>query len=328
MQINSPKVITVLGPTASGKTALAVKIARKFNGEVISVDSRQIYKGMDIGTGKDIDEYISKTPSSPHSSSLAKRSLKIPYHLINITTPDKTFSVAEFQSLAYQAINKILKKNKLPILVGGSGLYLEAILNNYQIPPILPSPLIRQQLAKQTLTDLQKKLKQLNPEVYKKIDKKNKRRLIRAIEISKNSPTPNSLYSPNCRNYQFFLLGININKQQLHQKINQRVDKMIKQGLIVETKKLLKKYGAASTPLQTIGYKEIIDHLKNKTPLDETIDLIKLHTRQFAKRQMTWFRGIEKRNSGNKIKWVSDYSEAIKLIHITLKDAENLHRKH
>lgn len=247
----------ILGPTASGKTALAIKLARHFNGEIISVDSRQIYRELNIGTGKDLNKYGD-----------------IPYHLIDIISPDQTFSVAEFQSLTEKTIKKIRNQNKFAILVAGTGLYLEAILNNYTYSKNFSQPNDSFRACKKTV-----------------------------IDSSHKSPSHN-----------FLLLGIKTEKTELHQKINARVDEMIKQGLVEETKNLIKKYGTTMTPLTTIGYNEIIDYLNKKTSLEEAVSLIKLHTRQFAKRQLTWFRGMEKRNPKNKIYWVETSVEAKQLI--------------
>ena len=290
-------LIIILGSTASGKTKLAVKLASLFDAQIISADSRQIYAHMDIGTGKDLDEYKN-----------------IPYHLINITQPDKQFTLGQYQKLCFKTINKIHKQNKLPILVGGSGLYISSIVDNYQIPEIKPNKKIRLKLAKLSLKEKTILLKKLDPASLNFVDLNNPRRLNRALEVclagQKFSQTRTKTKPP----YNILILGIKKNPTSLKKIINQRVDKMISQGLVEETKALIKKYGSA-TPLQTIGYAEIIDYLNKKTTLDQAVELIKLHTRQFAKRQPNWF----KRHKN--IKWVANATQAKKLMTQFIKES-------
>jgi len=298
------KIIIILGPTASGKTKLAVKLAARFNGEIISADSRQIYKGMDIGTGKDKQDYII------HGSELKK----IPVHLIDILKPDQKFSLAQYQKLCFKKINQIIKRGCVPVVAGGTGLYIEAILNNYNIPKIKPDYKLRAQLEKMNTEKLAKKLNQLDKNIFKKTDKKNKRRLIRGIEVALNKKNKRDKITSAKNKYNFIIIGIKKPINRLEKLINKRVDKMIAQGLAAETKKLIEAYGADSMPLQTIGYKEIILYLDKKNSLKQAVADIKLHTRQFAKRQMTWFNGMKNRNSKNKINWIMSYGQAEKII--------------
>jgi len=285
-----PKLIVILGPTASGKTKLAIKLANKFNGVIISADSRQIYKDMNIGTGKDISAYK-----------------QTPFALINIITPDKQLTLAQYKNLAIKKINTVIQQNKIPFLVGGTGLYLSAILENYQLPTIAPNKKIRARLEKMSTAEKIKQLKILNPNLAKNIDLKNPRRLNRALEISLNHKKINQ-QQQNKPLYQTLILGLNIDKNQLIEKINQRVALMLQQGLINETKKIIKHYGKKSQPLATIGYAEIIDYLDKKTTLTQAVNLIKIHTRQYAKRQKTWFKRIKNVN------WITSSNQAIKLI--------------
>lgn len=285
------KLIIILGPTATGKTQLAVNLAGHFNGEIISADSRQIYKGMDIGTAKDLKEYK-----------------KIPYHLIDIKQPNQQFTLAQFQKMAFKKIKEIQKKDKLPLLVGGSGLYISSIVDNYRIPSIKPNQALRKKLDSLSQSEKIKMLIRLDPDSLAVVDIKNSRRLNRALEICLSGHQFSRSRTKNKSPFAILQLGLTLPKQTLDKKINQRVDQMIQAGLIPETEKLIKKYGASSAPLQTIGYAEIIDYLNKKTTLEEAVQLIKTHTRQFAKRQTTWFK------RDKNIHWLANSSPAHKLI--------------
>jgi len=286
-----PKLIVILGPTATGKTQLAVRLAQQFNGEIISADSRQIYKNMDIGTGKDLNAYKN-----------------IPYHLIDITTPDKQFTLADYQSSAIKKINAVIKKNKLPFLVGGTGLYISAIINNFNIPAIAPKPSLRQKITQMSQQEKIACLKKTDPLALEIIDINNPRRLNRAVEICLNGKKFSQLRQTGKPLFNVLQLGVKLPTEQLKRKINQRVDNMLKHGLIKETQKIIKQYGQNSQPLNTIGYVEIISYLNKKTTLEQTVALIKTHTRQYAKRQMTWFKRDQR------IRWVNGYQPAEKLI--------------
>ncbi|HRY63242.1 MAG TPA: tRNA (adenosine(37)-N6)-dimethylallyltransferase MiaA [Patescibacteria group bacterium] len=299
--MSNPKIIVILGPTASGKTKLAVTLAQKFKGEIISADSRQIYRGLDIGTGKDLNEYERLLP-------LTKGERKRGYHLINIKNPNQKFNVANFKKLALQKIKEITARGHLPFLVGGTGLYLSALIDNYQIPKVKPDTQIRKKLAAMTLTQKLTLLQKLDPASFKTVDLKNPRRLDRALEVclsgqkfSASRGVKEPLVNP-------LIIGLQIPREKLNKKINARVEQMIKKGLVAETKKLIKQYGINSAPLQTIGYVEIIGYLNNKYTPAETFELIKTHTRQYAKRQMTWFQ------RDKRIHWITKKNEAKKLI--------------
>jgi tRNA dimethylallyltransferase len=285
------KLITILGPTASGKTNLAIKLAHKFNGAIISADSRQIYQEMNIGTGKDLSDYK-----------------LIPYYLIDIIPPNQQLTLAGYQQLAIKYINQTLKKNKQPFLVGGTGLYLSSILENYQIPNIIPNKKIRYQLAKQSLNTKIERLKKLDPQSLDLIDFKNPRRVDRALEICLQGYQFSATHKKNKPLYNNLIIDLQIKPEQLIKKINQRVDLMLKQGLVEETQKIIKKYGQKSQPLLTIGYAEIVDYLNKKTTIEEAVKLIKLHTRQYAKRQMTWFKRMKN------VKWIDNQTQATELI--------------
>ena len=288
-------LIVILGPTASGKTSLAVKLCEKFNGEIVSADSRQIYKEMNIGTNKEHD-------------------LLIKQHMIDIAEPYEIISMAKYKTKALKCIKQIQAKNKLPFLVGGTGLYISAIVNNLQIPKAKPNPVLRKRLNEKSLEDLQKIIKTLDPETAEVIEIKNKRRLIRALEVKLS--TGKSFQAQQKKGKAFFntlQIGIKIEKQKLYKRIDKRVNNMIDQGLAHEVELLLKKYSPNLPSMSGIGYKEIREYLNRKITLAQAINLIKTHTRQYARRQIQWF----KRDKG--IKWIKNYNQAEKLVKNFLK---------
>ncbi|MFH0987562.1 MAG: tRNA (adenosine(37)-N6)-dimethylallyltransferase MiaA [Patescibacteria group bacterium] len=288
MKNNLPKLIVVLGPTASGKTELAIKLASKIKGEIVSADSRQIYRKMNIGTAK----------------ATKKEQEIIPHHLIDIRNPDRGFNVAVYKKLALKAIKKIHKKGKIPFLVGGTGLYIKSIVENMNFPRIRADKKLRESLESKTEEELFKIYKKLDAEGVKFIDKKNKRRLIRAIEVSKITKKP--FWQQRKRGkplFEFMIIGIKLPKEKLRKRIEKRVEKMFKLGLEKEVRTLVKKYSWLPI-LQTIGYIEWRDYFENKIKGNEIKEKIKLHTFQFAKRQLTWFE------RDNSIKWIKNQIEA------------------
>ena len=289
------KLIVILGPTASGKTELAVKIAKKFNGEIISADSRQIYCEMNIGTAKPTQKEMGG----------------IPHHLIDIISPNKIFNVVNYRKLAIKIIKDIQKRDKVPILCGGTGFYIQAIVDGLIIPEIKPDWKLRKKLEEESEEELFKKLKKLDLERAKTIESKNKRRLIRAIEIITitKKPVPRTDKKP--LPYPVLILGIKLSEKELEKKVSKRVKKMIKQGLEKEAEDLVKKYGWVPA-LQTIGYQEWKEYFRGKINKNKVKDLIILHTKQFVKRQMTWFK------KDKRIIWVDNYREAKKIINSNL----------
>jgi len=249
-----PKIIVIVGPTASGKSKLAIELAKKLNGEIISADSRQVYKGLDIGSGK-----ISK-----------KEMRGVPHYLLDVASPKIIFTASQYQKLAKRALRKILAKNKIPIICGGTGFYIDSLLYGYRLPPVPPQPKLRKQLEKKSAEELFSRLKKLDPRRARNIDRHNKRRLIRALEIilttGKIVPDKNYLI-PRSRdkivNYDILKIGLNPGPEKLKAKIEKRVDLMVKNGLIQETKNLIKKYPAELSVFDAIGYREIINYLKD-----------------------------------------------------------------
>lgn len=297
-----PKVLVILGTTSAGKTNLGVRLAAQFNGEIISADSRQVYKGMDIGTGKDLSEYT-----------IGKR--KIKYHLIDIVSPKQKFDLAKYQKLAWAAIADVLQRDKLPIIVGGTGLYVQALVDNYKLSSVKPDPKKRARLEKLSVSELFEKLKIIKPEFAARLnnsDKNNKRRLVRYLEIIENnsSEKSESEKSP----YDFLLIGRDWPDQILKTRIIERLlFRLETEDLISEVKKLHQS-GVSYERLISFGleYKFVSQYLADKLDYDVMVEKLGTAIYRFAKRQKTWLRRWEKQ--GKKINWVEDYSAAEKLI--------------
>jgi len=308
------KVIIILGPTSSGKTGLGVELARQLGGEIVSADSRQVYRGMDIGTGKDLDEYNIKK---------GKKTINIPYHLIDVVSPQTEFNLVKFQQLSFRAIDDILKRKKIPIIVGGTGLYLEALVDNYNLTGAKPNKSFRQQMEKKTLAEVFALLKKINPKFIARLnpsEQKNKRRLIRYLEIQKYASTDRKNPVKNKSRYEFLLLGLTSGaRDDLNKKIYKRlVDRLEREGMVQEVERLHKE-GVSWRRLKSFGleYKFISLYLEKKMDYETMVERLYIAIRQFAKRQMTWFRRWER--NGAKIYWLKDKEEAEKLIREFLK---------
>lgn len=265
------KVIAVVGPTASGKTAFAVDLAEKIGGEIISADSRLVYKGFDIGTAKPtLDE---------------RRG--IPHYMIDIAEPEVDYSAGLYVHEAKRIIEDIQSRGKVPIIAGGTGLYINILLMNYDLPKVEPDYELREALKLEE--DLPAILAELDPETAQLIDKNDRKKLIRAIEIVKTTGKPIQRRKNNPE-YEIEWIGLNFPRDVLYDRINRRVDLMFEAGLIDETKNLLQKHGRIPNLLYTIGYQEVIQYLDGLLTLDEAVDKLKQNTRRYAKRQLTWFR--------------------------------------
>lgn len=286
------KLIVILGPTATGKSDLAVKLAKKFNGEIISADSRQVYREMNIGTAKITKEEM----------------LGIPHYMINIVNPNQKFTLAQFQKKAIKIIKDIQKRNRIPFLVGGTGLYIQSIVDNLKIPKTRPDKKLRNKLEKLDKKKLIQELKKLDPGSLKILDLDNRRRLIRALEICLITKKLFSEQRKKCKPiFEILQIGIKLDSDKLKEEIKARVEKMIKKGLIEENKRLFEKYNSKLPAMSGIGYQEIILHLKNEINLKEAKKLIEIHTCQYAKRQITWFK------RDKRINWINNYFQAEKL---------------
>jgi tRNA dimethylallyltransferase len=294
--ISKSKIIIIVGPTASGKTGLSLELAKKFNGEIISADSRQVYKEMNIGTAK-VAGKKSKVKSLDCGCDFSAEG--IPHHLIDIINPDQDFSVADFKERAEICIQEIIKRQKVPFIVGGTGLYVWSLMDDLDIPRVLPNEKLRQELEQKPLEELITILEKMNPEVLKKIDIKNPRRLIRSIEIAlseKSESALNTVSTKKKERYDFLQLGIKISQAELYHRIDERIEEQVKQGLIEEVKKLSKKYSFDLPSMSGIGYRQIGYYLRGEMSLDEAIHRLKLDTHHYAKRQMTWFKRDQRIN--------------------------------
>lgn len=269
------KVIAVVGATASGKSAYAIKLAKQLGGEIISADSRLVYKNMDIGTAK---------PSIEEREG-------VPHYMIDVVEPNFDYSAGLYAKEAKICIDKILLKGKIPIIAGGTGLYFRLLLENYNIPSVSPNKELRKVLNNMSFLELYDMLSKLDNDAAKLVEANDKKKIIRYIEIVKTTGLPLSKSRGIKENeYDIEWIGLNFPREVLYDRINKRVDKMIENGLIDETKFLIKKYGHIPNIVDTIGYREIIEVLDEKASLDEAVVKLKQNTRNYAKRQLTWFR--------------------------------------
>jgi tRNA dimethylallyltransferase len=290
--MSSPEPIFIVGPTACGKSAVALTLAEQTGGEIISVDSMQVYRGLDIGTAK---------PTAVERA-------RMPHHLIDVAEINEPFDAAKFVTLARQAAEGIRSRGRRPIFCGGTGLYLKAYLEGIgEAPP--GDPALRKELEALPLNELLKELAARDPETYARIDRQNPRRVVRAVEVirltgkpfstqraewqqssggrDRETPFERSLStSPATK-----IFGLLRTNEDLHVRINRRVDEMFARGLVEETRELLPRgLEQNQVAMQALGYRQVVEHLRGERPLDQTIELVKIKTRQFAKRQMTWFR--------------------------------------
>lgn len=290
-----PKVIVIGGPTASGKTALSIELAKRLNGEIISADSMQIYKDMDIGTAKPTAEEMQG----------------IKHYLIDCISPQKRYSVAEFKKDAINAIEEIIKNGKFPIVVGGTGLYIDSLVYGIDYSEITVDLEYRKHLEElvqerglEYVYDLAKKI---DPEAISKISENDKKRIFRVLEIfnatGKNKTEIEIESRKNGIKYDYRTFALNMDRAMLYDRINKRVDLMIEAGLIEEVRKLLEKYPSMPTAMQGLGYKEVVDFFEGKYSKEDMIEKIKQESRRYAKRQLTWFR------KNKEIKWIDASKE-------------------
>ena len=277
-----PNIYVIGGPTASGKSKLAVELAKRINGEIISADSMQIYKDMNIGTAK-----------------LTKEEMQgIKHHLLDFVSPEERYSVANFKTDAKIKIEEILKKGKTPIIVGGTGLYIDSMIYGIEFQDEKIDKEYREELnelaEKEGLERLYEEARKIDPEAMKKISINDKKRIIRVLEIyHKTGKTKTEVEKESRKNeikYNYKMFAITMNREKLYERIEKRVDQMIEQGLIEEVQSILNKYHKFPTAMKGLGYKEVVEYLENKLTKEEMIEKIKKKTRHYAKRQLTWFR--------------------------------------
>ncbi|MFC0471969.1 tRNA (adenosine(37)-N6)-dimethylallyltransferase MiaA [Halalkalibacter kiskunsagensis] len=275
------QLIVIVGPTAVGKTALGVNLAKKYQSEVISGDSMQVYKGMDIGTAKVTEQ----------------EQEGVPHHLIDIKHPEEPFSVAEFQECCIPLITKLNKRGHVPLLVGGTGLYVNAIIKQYQFESMPTDKQYRKELellaSKLGNNELHTMLQKVDPIAAESIHPNNIRRVIRALEVIRVTGIPFSKQQTEEQTespYTIAMVGLTMERSKLYERINKRVDIMIKQGLVEEAKALYERGIRNCQSVQAIGYKELYDHFEGLYSLEEAIETLKQNSRRYAKRQLTWFR--------------------------------------
>jgi len=304
--MQKPLVIVIGGPTASGKTSLSIALAKKINGEIISADSMQIYKDMDIGTAK---------PSKEEQSG-------IKHYLLDFVSPDERYSVADFKRDAEKAIEEIIAKGKTPIVVGGTGLYIDTLIYGIDYPEITYDVEYRRKIyniadTENGLESLYEEAMKIDPEAMKKISKSDKKRITRVLEMYHSTgKTKTELEIESRKNevkYDYKVFAITMDREKLYERINLRVDLMIKNGLVEEVERLLEKYDTFPTAMQGLGYKETVEYLEGKISKEEMIEKIKQESRRYAKRQLTWFR------KNKDITWINGLDDTQNNIKIILE---------
>ena len=279
--VTGQKVLAIVGPTAVGKSALAIRLARELGGEIVSADSRQVYRYMDIGTAKPTAEQ--------------RRAVR--HHIIDVVDPDEEYSLSLFLSQAQAALEDIWSRSKLPIVVGGTGQYIWGLLEGWQVPQVPPIPALRRTLEARVLTEgatiLHDELAMLDPAAAGRIDPQNTRRVIRALEVHHSSPNrPSPHPSRGALAFDPLILGLTVERGDLYERINERVDAMMEAGWAMEVEGLMGRgYSLLALPsLSSLGYRELWQHLRGELSLDEAVDMTKRGTRRFAKQQYAWFR--------------------------------------
>lgn len=301
-----PKVIVLCGPTASGKTSLSIELAKRINGEIISCDSMQIYKDMDIGTAKPTEQ--------------EKQGIK--HYLLDFLSPEVRYSVADYKKDAEKAIEEILKKRKVPIIVGGTGLYINSLIYNIEYKDSKIDIDYRNKLEKMVvekgLENLYEMAQKIDPEAMKNISHNDKKRIMRVLEIyNETGKTKTELEIESRKNepkYNYIVFALDMDRDKLYERINKRVDIMLKNGLIHEVEKLINTYKIMPTAMQGLGYKEVVEYLKGNCTEEEMVEKIKMETRRYAKRQLTWFR------KNKQTIWLDAEDTIQKNINIILKD--------
>lgn len=300
------KVIVICGPTASGKTSLSIELAKRINGEIVSCDSMQIYQEMNIGTAKPTVEEMQG----------------IKHYVLDFISPEERYSVADYKRDAKKAIKEIINKGKTPIVVGGTGLYIDSLIYEIEYPNIKFDEDYRQQLEKRVkeegLEKLYEEAEKIDPSAIQKISQNDEKRILRILEIyhatgkTKTQQEIESRKKP--AEYDYRVYGLKWDREILYERINKRVDKMIEKGLIEEVKEILKKHKEFPTAMQGLGYKEVVEYLNGNDTKEEMIEKIKMETRRYSKRQMTWFR------KNKQTIWLDGQAEVESNIDVILKN--------
>jgi tRNA dimethylallyltransferase len=282
--LEKENLVVIVGPTAVGKTALSLDLARRYGGEIISGDSMQVYRGMDIGTAK----------ATPEERAL------VPHHLLDIIDPDEDYSVALFQSMAKQLISDINRRNRLPMIVGGTGLYIEAVTHQFHFAEADQDQELRERLQKiaefEGVESLHRRLAEVDPITAERLHPNDVKRVIRALEIYHLTGRTMAEFQHRAgvSPYRLLMIGLTMDRDKLYERINRRVDRMMEAGLVEEVRKLLDDgFSPRSTAMQGLGYKELVPYLYGEISLEEAVEQIKKRTRNFAKRQLSWFRRMK-----------------------------------
>jgi len=305
-----PKVVCIVGPTSSGKTALGLTLAELFHGEIINADARQGYKHFTIGTGKPRNGI-----SGVYRHKRVYMVEGVPHHLMDFLAPTKLMTVADWRKRAITVLKEIVKRKHVPIIVGGTGLYTQALVDSYQLPAVPPQVGFRLAMESKTLPQLVEQLTRLDSTAAKTVDLKNRRRVLRALEVVVYTGKPFADQKQKAKPVvEPFFIGISRPREELYRLINEAVDRRIEQGWVEEVRSLIKKGIPFDAPAMTsIGYREIAQYVQGKMTLEETISRVKQATRQYAKRQMTWFKRDQR------IHWISDKEDAVKMVREFLK---------
>lgn len=303
-------LIAVCGPNASGKTRLGVELALLHDGEILSVDSRQVYRGMDIGTGKDLEDY--DTPSG-----------KVPYHLIDIVEPDQTYTLWQYQADFYRAFREIGERGKMPVAVGGTGLYLEAVLKHYEIPDIPENPELRRELMQLSKEELETRLRERDSELHGRTDTTNKKRIVRALEVAlygREHPVHWGHDDP--PEIRPLVIGVRWERQVLRRRIEVRLDARLEQGMVAEVRQLMDR-GIEEQRLDQLGmeYRHVARFLSGKVGEGQMREDLLRDIGRLAKRQETYFRGMERR--GTPVHWVDggDAAAAVEIVEVALESS-------
>ncbi|MFZ2803695.1 MAG: tRNA (adenosine(37)-N6)-dimethylallyltransferase MiaA [Patescibacteria group bacterium] len=304
-----PRIVCVVGPTSSGKTSLGIRLAKRHDGEVVNADSRQVYKDISIGTGK---------PDGVRGTYQGHRAFLVegvPHYLMDFLDPADPFTVVEWRDKAVKAIDGIVKRKHLPLVVGGTGLYVSALVDNFMFPRVEPKLAMREAFQEKSLAELVALLVNLDPEAKQTVDLKNPRRVIRALEVVTFTGKPFSAQKIAGKPlYDFFEVGIRWSREELYERIGREIDEMVQRGWVEEIREALKKGIPANAPaLTSIGYREFIGYVKGERTLEQAIAASKLAVRHYAKRQETWFR------KDTRIKWAKDEDEAVEMVEMWLK---------
>jgi tRNA dimethylallyltransferase len=299
-----PRIVCVIGPTSSGKTALGIRLAKKFHGEIINADSRQIYKDFNIGTGKPDGK---RGVFQGHRAFLYEG---VPHYLMDFLDPTLMFSVVEWREKAVDAIKGIAKRGHLPIVVGGTGLYVSSLIDNFDFPKVPPSPTLRAAFEAKPLEDLVKVLLKLDPEAKQVVDLKNPRRVIRALEVATFTGKPFTAQKLVARpQFDVFQIGIRRSREELYQRIDAEIENMVERGWAREIEQHLVRGISEHAPaMSSIGYREMLKYVKGETSLEAAIEATKRAVHKYAKRQETWFK------RDIRIRWAKNEAEAVGMV--------------